>query len=78
MRLNNRCPLVLDLGCGFGAAALGLADEFAVLGVDASAHCIGYAKAECSGSLLTLMSLTHSGHLEGIQSSSNMFKLSLE
>ncbi|CAK9091528.1 ANK_REP_REGION domain-containing protein [Durusdinium trenchii] len=44
-RLNNRCPLVLDLGCGFGAAALGLADEFAVLGVDASAHCIGYAKA---------------------------------
>eukprot|EP00435_Cladocopium_sp_Y103_P035589 s912_g9.t1 len=39
-------PLVIDLGCGFGASSLGLAQHgFAVLAVDASAHCIRYATA---------------------------------
>ena len=39
-------PLVIDLGCGFGASSLGLAEcGNAVLAVDASAHCIRYATA---------------------------------
>lgn len=39
-------PLVIDLGCGFGASSLGLAQHgHAVLAVDASAHCINYATA---------------------------------
>eukprot|EP00434_Breviolum_minutum_P032423 symbB.v1.2.028672.t4/scaffold3061.1/size64423/6 len=39
-------PLVIDLGCGFGASSLGLAQGgHAVLAVDASAHCIRYATA---------------------------------
>ena len=39
-------PLVIDLGCGFGASSLGLAQGGdAVLAVDASAHCIRYATA---------------------------------
>ena len=39
-------PLVIDLGCGFGASSLGLTQHgFAVLAVDASAHCIRYATA---------------------------------
>ena len=39
-------PLVIDLGCGFGASSLGLAQHgFAALAVDASAHCIRYATA---------------------------------
>lgn len=40
-------PLVIDLGCGFGASSLGLAQhgQHAVLAVDASAHCINYATA---------------------------------
>ena len=39
-------PVVIDLGCGFGASSLGLAQRgFAVLAVDASAHCIRYATA---------------------------------
>lgn len=38
-------PVALDLGCGFGAGALGLAQHLDVVAVDVSAHCCGYARA---------------------------------
>ncbi|CAE7242621.1 unnamed protein product [Symbiodinium sp. KB8] len=38
--------LVVDLGCGFGVSSLGLAvSGFGVLAVDASAHCVGFARS---------------------------------
>ena len=38
--------LVVDLGCGFGVSSLGLAlSGFSALAADASAHCIGFARA---------------------------------
>ena len=43
----GRSPsLTVDLGCGFGMSSLGLAVcGFSVLGVDASAHCMGFARS---------------------------------